>query len=108
MVVNPWPDGEGFASIAATHARQACSAPRRRLPWKPSEVPTAPCPTSCAGADRTTTVPRRPARLPQNASRPPAARENPYTAYHDFDLPAYVGSTSFQKLPVLTNAAALR
>src|SRR5437868_10671922 len=33
MVANRWPDGEGFASIAATHARQACSAPRRRLPW---------------------------------------------------------------------------
>lgn len=47
-------------------------------------------------------------RRRQNDEHPPAAHEDPYTAYHDFDLPAYVGSTSFQKLPVLTDGAALR
>jgi len=45
-------------------------------------------------------------RRRQNDEHPPAANEDPYLAYHDFDLPAYVGSTSFQKLPVLTDAAA--
>jgi agmatinase len=32
---------------------------------------------------------------------------DPYTAYDDFDLPSYVGLPSFQKLPWLTDAAAL-
>jgi agmatinase len=43
----------------------------------------------------------------QNDEHPPADHEDPYTAYHDFDLPAYVGSTTFQKLPLLTDGAAL-
>src|SRR5437762_13210887 len=47
-------------------------------------------------------------RRRQNDERPPPAHEDPYTAYHEFDLPAYVGSTSFQKLPLLTDGAALR
>ena len=96
MVANPWLDGEGFASIPATHARQACSAPRRRLHWGRSEE----------GAN--STMPDELRRRRQNDEPLPAAHEDPYTAYHDFDLPAYVGSTSFQKLPVLTDAAALR
>jgi agmatinase len=33
---------------------------------------------------------------------------DPYTEYDDFDLPAYVGRTSFQKLPELTDGDALR
>ncbi|MGI8871233.1 MAG: agmatinase [Candidatus Limnocylindria bacterium] len=36
---------------------------------------------------------------------------DPYTAYDDFNLPSYVGSTTFQKLPLLTDVdvlAALR
>ena len=32
---------------------------------------------------------------------------DPYTAYDDFDLPSYVGLPSFQKLPWLTDGAAL-
>src|SRR6186713_1787145 len=32
---------------------------------------------------------------------------DPYTAYVDFDLPSYVGLPSFQKLPWVTDAAAL-
>ena len=32
---------------------------------------------------------------------------DPYTEYDDFDLPAYVGRTSFQKLPELTDGDAL-
>ena len=32
---------------------------------------------------------------------------DPYTAYDDFNLPAYVGLPSFQKLPWITDAAAL-
>jgi agmatinase len=32
---------------------------------------------------------------------------DPYTAYDDFDLPTYVGLPSFQKLPWVTDAAAL-
>jgi agmatinase len=32
---------------------------------------------------------------------------DPYTAYGEFDLPTYVGLPSFQKLPWLTDAAAL-
>jgi agmatinase len=47
-------------------------------------------------------------RRRQNDDQPPAAHEDPYSAYHDFDLPAYVGSTSFQKLPVVTDGGALR
>jgi agmatinase len=35
------------------------------------------------------------------------AELDPYTAYHDFDLPSYLGSATFQKLPLLTDAAAL-
>jgi len=96
MVANRWLDGEGFASIPATHARQACSAPRRRLHWGRSEE----------GAN--STMPDELRRRRQNDEHLPAAHEDPYTAYHDFDLPAYVGSTSFQKLPVLTDGAALR
>ena len=44
---------------------------------------------------------------PKNDELPPGAQEDPYGAYHDFDLPAYVGSTSFQKLPLLTDGEAL-
>jgi agmatinase len=40
-----------------------------------------------------------------NDEAPPGA--DPYTAYDDFHLPAYVGLPSFQKLPWLTDADAL-
>ncbi len=43
----------------------------------------------------------------QNDERPPSPHDDPYTAYHDFDLPAYMGSTTFQKLPLVTDAADL-
>jgi agmatinase len=43
----------------------------------------------------------------QNDERPPALHDDPYSAYHDFDLPSYVGSATFQKLPLVTDAAAL-
>jgi agmatinase len=33
---------------------------------------------------------------------------DPYTEYDDFDLPSYLGRTSFQKLPELTDGDALR
>jgi agmatinase len=33
---------------------------------------------------------------------------DPYTEFRDFDLPSYVGLPTFQKLPLLTDAAALR
>jgi len=33
---------------------------------------------------------------------------DPYTEFDEFDLPAYVGRTSFQKLPELTDGEALR
>src|SRR6266568_2880150 len=47
-------------------------------------------------------------RRRQNDERPHDPDVDPYTAYHDFDLPAYVGATgSFQKLPLITDAAAL-
>ncbi|MDQ3880691.1 MAG: agmatinase [Chloroflexota bacterium] len=32
---------------------------------------------------------------------------DPYTEYDDFNLPSYVGSTTFQKLPLVADAAAL-
>ena len=35
------------------------------------------------------------------------ATGDPYTAYDEFNLPAYVGLPSFQKLPWITDAAAL-
>jgi len=35
------------------------------------------------------------------------AGTDPYTAYDDFNLPAYVGLPTFQKLPLVTDAAAL-
>jgi agmatinase len=35
------------------------------------------------------------------------AGHDPYTAYAEFDLPSYVGLPSFQKLPWVTDAAAL-
>ena len=40
-----------------------------------------------------------------NDEAPPGA--DPFTAYDDFNLPAYVGLPSFQKLPWVTDAAAL-
>ena len=40
-----------------------------------------------------------------NDEAPPGA--DPYTAYADFNLPAYVGLQSFQKLPWVTDAEAL-
>ena len=40
-----------------------------------------------------------------NDEAPPGA--DPYTAYDDFNLPAYVGVPSFQKLPWITDADAL-
>jgi agmatinase len=40
-----------------------------------------------------------------NDEHPPTG--DPYTAYDDFNLPSYLGSTSYQKLPLLTDAAAL-
>src|SRR6201988_1151686 len=40
-----------------------------------------------------------------NDEAPPGA--DPYTAYHDFTLPAYVGLPSFQKLPWVADAEAL-
>jgi agmatinase len=42
-----------------------------------------------------------------NDEDPPTAAD-PYTEFDDFDLPAYVGRTSFQKLPELTDGEALR
>ncbi|MGH2429516.1 MAG: agmatinase [Candidatus Limnocylindria bacterium] len=47
---------------------------------------------------------RRPGRG-LNDEAPPGA--DPYTSYDDFDLPSYVGMPSFQKLPLVTDAAAL-
>jgi len=35
------------------------------------------------------------------------ATGDPYTAYDDFNLPAYVGLASFQKLPWVTDVDAL-
>jgi agmatinase len=43
---------------------------------------------------------------PNHEDAPPGL--DPYTEYEDFDLPAYVGRTSFQKLPELTDGEALR
>ncbi|HLY35186.1 MAG TPA: agmatinase [Candidatus Limnocylindria bacterium] len=42
-----------------------------------------------------------------NDERPPAPDADPYTVYPDFELPAYLGSTTFQKLPLVTDGAAL-
>jgi agmatinase len=42
-----------------------------------------------------------------NDERPPVPGADPYTAYQDFDLPAYLGSTTFQKLPLVTDGEAL-
>jgi agmatinase len=42
-----------------------------------------------------------------NDEDPPVGLD-PYTEFHDFDLPAYVGSTTFQKLPLVTDGEALR
>ncbi|HEY4767420.1 MAG TPA: agmatinase [Candidatus Limnocylindria bacterium] len=42
-----------------------------------------------------------------NDEEPPTGLD-PYTEYHDYDLPAWVGSTSFQKLPYVTDGEALR
>ncbi|HYI67473.1 MAG TPA: agmatinase [Candidatus Limnocylindrales bacterium] len=48
---------------------------------------------------------RSPAARGMNDEAP--ATGDPYTAYDDFNLPAYVGLASFQKLPWITDAAAL-
>jgi agmatinase len=42
-----------------------------------------------------------------NDDDPPTGLD-PYTEWDDFDLPTYVGRTSFQKLPELTDGEALR
>jgi agmatinase len=42
-----------------------------------------------------------------NDEDPPSGLD-PYTEWDDFDLPSYVGRTSFLKLPELTDGAALR
>ena len=47
----------------------------------------------------------RPEPPGMNDEAPPGA--DPYTAYDDFNLPSYVGLPSFQKLPWITDAAAL-
>jgi agmatinase len=47
----------------------------------------------------------RPRRARRNDEAPPGA--DPYTAFEDFDLPAYVGIPSFQKLPLVTDATSL-
>jgi len=41
-----------------------------------------------------------------NDEHPPIGAD-PYTEFHEFDLPAYVGIPTFQKLPLVTDAAAL-
>src|SRR6185436_20456552 len=71
---------------------RACSAPRRRPRSRQEPSPMA---------DET----RR--HSGPNDEDPPTGLD-PYTEYDDFDLPAYVGSTSFQKLPLLTDGEALR
>jgi agmatinase len=38
---------------------------------------------------------------------PPLPGADPFTAYNDFDLPSYLGSTTFQKLPLVPDGAAL-
>jgi agmatinase len=43
---------------------------------------------------------------PNHEDAPPGL--DPFTEYDDFDLPAYLGRTSFQKLPELTDGEALR
>lgn len=48
-----------------------------------------------------------PRRNGANDELPPDPDEDPYTAYHDFDLPAYVGSVTFQKLPLIADATEL-
>jgi agmatinase len=96
MVANRWPDGESFASI-----------PRDARPAGLLRTATALAHgRSEEGAH--STMPDELRRRRQNDEEPAAAHQDPYTAYHDFDLPAYVGSTSFQKLPVVTDGAALR
>jgi arginase family enzyme len=40
-----------------------------------------------------------------NDEAPPGS--DPYTAYDDFELPAYMGMATFQKLPLVTDAAEL-
>ncbi|MGH2357919.1 MAG: agmatinase [Candidatus Limnocylindria bacterium] len=47
----------------------------------------------------------RPAGRGKNDEAPPGT--DPYTAYDDFNLPAYVGLPTFQKLPLVTDADAL-
>jgi len=42
-----------------------------------------------------------------NDEHPPIGAD-PYTEFHEFDLPAYVGIPTFQKLSLVTDAAALR
>jgi len=47
----------------------------------------------------------RPSPGRRNDEAPPGA--DPYTAFDEFELPAYVGMPSFQKLPLVTDAAEL-
>ena len=50
-----------------------------------------------------------PVRRPDgtNDQHPPTGTD-PYTEFSEFDLPSYVGIPTFQKLPLVTDAAALR
>ncbi len=47
-------------------------------------------------------------RLAGTNDEDPPLGLDPYIEFADFDLPTYVGSASFQKLPLLTDADALR
>ena len=52
-------------------------------------------------------MPDHPVSRPHGINDEAAPGSDPYTAYDDFNLPAYVGLPTFQKLPLVTDGAAL-
>ena len=56
------------------------------------------------------TDPRRSGHEPNEEPRAPDETEarDPYTEYDEFNLPSYVGLPTYQKLPLVTDASALR
>jgi len=68
---------------------------------------TATAPVRAAGGDAFRAMTDETGRGPRGINDEAPVGADPYTAYDDFTLPSYVGLPSFQKLPWVTDAAAL-
>ncbi len=68
---------------------------------------TATAPIRSAGGERSRAMTDERANFARSINDEAAPDGDPYTAYDDFNLPAYSGLPSFQKLPWITDPTAL-